>query len=76
LGFSVKPARTSRRSRKKARGYDLPVHSLQSLIDDLATVTRNTMAMADSPKTTFTLYPEITPVQERAFRLLGVPSRM
>jgi len=54
---------------------DLPVHSFQSLLADLATVTRNTMAMADSPENTFVLYPELTPVQQRAFHLLGVPIR-
>jgi len=55
---------------------NLPVHSFQSLLADLATVTRNTMAMADSPKASFLLYPELTPVQQRAFHLLGVPIRL
>jgi hypothetical protein len=54
----------------------LPVHSFQSLLPDLATATRNTMAMADNLKTTFLLYPELTPVQQRAFQLLGVPIRL
>jgi transposase len=55
---------------------DLPVHSFQSLLADLATVTRNTMAMADTPKNTFVLYPELTPLQQRAFHLLDVPIRL
>jgi hypothetical protein len=50
----------------------LPVHSFRSLIADLATVTRNTMAMAGQPDATFTLYPQLTPVQARAFQLLDV----
>jgi hypothetical protein len=50
---------------------DLPVHSFQSLIADLATFTRNTMAMGDSSPT-FLLYPKLTHVQERAFQLLDV----
>jgi hypothetical protein len=50
----------------------LPVHSFRSLLADLATVTRNTMAMAGQPDATFTLYPQLTPVQARAFRLLEV----
>lgn len=50
----------------------LPVHSFRSLIGDLATVTRNTMAMVGQPEATFTLYPELTPVQARAFQLLQV----
>jgi transposase len=50
----------------------LPVHSFRSLLADLATVTRNTMAMAASPDATFVIYPQLTPVQARAFQLLGV----
>ena len=50
----------------------LPVHSFRSLLADLATVTRNTMAMATSPDATFVIYPQFTPVQTRAFQLLGV----
>jgi hypothetical protein len=50
----------------------LPVHSFRSLLADLATVTRNTMAMADQPDATFTLYPQLTPLQARAFQLLEV----
>jgi hypothetical protein len=54
----------------------LPVHSFRSLITDLATVTRNTMAMAGSPQATFVLYPKFTPLQERAFQLLGTQVRL
>jgi len=49
----------------------LPVHSFRSLLGDLATITRNTMAMTAHPDATFTLYPQLTPVQARAFQLLG-----
>jgi Transposase DDE domain len=54
---------------------DLPVHSFQSLLADLATFTRNTMTMGDS-SATFVLYPKSTPVQERAFQLLDVPTAL
>lgn len=54
---------------------DLPVHSFQSLLADLATFTRNTMAMDDS-SSTFLLYPKLTPVQQRAFQLLDVPTKL
>ena len=50
----------------------LPVHSFRSLLADLATVTRNTMAMTASPDASFVIYPQFTPVQARAFQLLGV----
>jgi hypothetical protein len=33
---------------------------------------QNTMAMDAQPDATFTLYPQLTPVQARAFQLLGV----
>jgi len=52
----------------------LPVHSFRSLLGDLATVTRNTMALNAQPEpdATLTLYPQLTEVQARAFQLLGV----
>jgi len=50
----------------------LPVHSFPSLPADLAAVTRNTMSMTSSPAATFVTYPQFTPVQARAFQLLGV----
>src|SRR6202030_312825 len=54
----------------------LPVHSFHSLLADLATVTRNTMAMTQSLAATFVLYPTLTPAQDRAFQLLGVPVKL
>ena len=65
-----------RKVANKRTDDDLPVHSFQSLIADLATVTRNTMAMANSPDATFVIYPELTSVQARAFKLLGCAIRM
>jgi hypothetical protein len=53
-----------------------PVHSFRSLLDDLATVTRNIMAMAQSPDASFVLYPKLTPAQDRAFQLLDVPGKL
>ena len=50
----------------------LPVHSFGSLLTDLATVTRNTMVVTKAKDATFVLYPNLTPVQSRAFELLGV----
>ena len=58
--------------RLQAHHDGLPVHSFHSLLGDLATVTRNTMAMADQPDATFVLYPQLTPIQARAFKLLEV----
>jgi transposase len=61
-----------RKALTKRTDDGLPVHSFRSLLGDLATVTRNTMAMAGQPDATFMLYPQLTPVQARAFQLLGV----
>ena len=76
----VAPAQRSKAARRKAatkRTTDgLPVHSFQSLLAELATFTRNTMAMAAAPHDTFLLYPQPTPTQLRAFELLAVQSRL
>jgi hypothetical protein len=57
----VAPARRSAAARRKAatkRTDDgLPVLSFRSLLHDLATLTHNTMAMADHTEVTFVLYP-------------------
>ncbi len=71
----AKAERSSAGQRKVAtkRTQDgLPVHSFRSLLADLATVTRNTMAVTTAKDATFLLYPELTPSQSRAFGLLGV----
>src|SRR5262249_19100279 len=49
-----------RKAATKRTDDGLPVHSFRSLLADLATVTRDTMAMDDSPETTFVLYPKFT----------------
>ncbi len=76
----VDKAERSDAADKKAatkRTHDgLTVQSFRSLLTDLATVTRNTMAMAHSPEATFVLYPKFTPLQERAFQLLGTEVRL
>jgi Transposase DDE domain len=76
----VAAAQRSKAARRKAatkRTADgLPVHSFQSLLAELATFTRNTMAMADAPRDTFLLYPQQTPTQLRAFELLAVQPRL
>ncbi len=66
----------NRKAAKKRTRDDLPVHSFRSLLADLATVTRNTMAMTHSPEAAFVLYPKLTPAQERALQLLGVAVKL
>ena len=50
----------------------LPVHSFQTLLADLATLTRNTMVTAITPDYPITVLARPTPVQRRALALLGV----
>jgi transposase len=72
---AIRSQAAKRKAATQRTDDDLPVHSFQSLLADLATFTRNTMAMAGSPDTNFLLYPELTAVQQRAFQLLGVPAK-
>jgi hypothetical protein len=76
----VAPAQRSKAAHRKAatkRTDDgLPVHSFRSLLAELATFSRNTMAMAAAPHDTFLLYPQQTPTQLRAFELLAVQPRL
>lgn len=79
----VAPARRSPSAESKARtkhsADGKPVHSFQTLLKDLATITRNRVRpkMASENQTAtlaeFTLVTIPTPIQSRAFELLGVP---
>ena len=76
----VAPAQRSLAARRKAASksteHGLPVHSFQSLLSELATFTRNTMALANGQHDTFLLYPQPTELQAAAFDLLGISPRM
>ena len=50
----------------------LPVHSLQSLLADLATLARNTIVTAITPDYPLTVVTRSTPVQQKALELLGL----
>ena len=50
-----------------------PVHSFRSLLADLATLTRNTVVTANAPERPFTILARPTPIQQKAFDLLGLP---
>ena len=72
----VAPARVSQAARAKAgrkRTPDgLPVHSFQTLLDDLATLTRNRVRPAVPGAMTADMLARPTPLQAKAFDLLGV----
>lgn len=72
----VKPAQRSERAKRKARRKrtddDLPVHSFRTLLHDLATLARNTVQPKVAGAEPFDLLTLPTPIQQRAFDLLGV----
>jgi Transposase DDE domain len=49
-----------------------PVHSFQSLLADLATLTRNTIVTAIAPLRPFTILARPTPIQQKALDLLDI----
>ncbi|MCY4241967.1 MAG: IS1634 family transposase, partial [Rhodobacter sp.] len=72
----VEPARVSEGARDRAdtkRTPDgLPVHSLRTPLDDLATLTLNRLRLPDHGDSQLTAVTTPTPARERAFGLLGV----
>jgi len=62
-------AKAKAASRKTADGQ--PVHSFRTLLQDLATLTRNTVRFVDTPPVTMLAKP--TAIQQEAFKRLGVP---
>jgi hypothetical protein len=62
-------AKAKAASRKTADG--LPVHSFRTLLQDLATLTRNTVRLGDAPPAT--LLASSTPIQQEVFDKLQVP---
>lgn len=72
----VAPAQRSKEAvRKQATGRTddgLPAHSFRSLLGDLATLARNTVTTAINPDYPLTVLTRPTPIQQKAFELLGV----
>jgi hypothetical protein len=58
-----------RKAKKKLTDDGLPVHSFRTLLDDLATLTRNTVTCGKAPEMALLARP--TEIQQRAFDLLG-----
>jgi len=72
---SVAPTRRPAAERKAARkrteeGW--PVHSFQTLLKDLATITQNRVRLGEQ---SFEMLAAPTPLQRRAFELLELPCR-
>jgi len=71
----VAPAKVSAAAKAKAAsrktGDGLPVHSFRTLLQDLATLTRNTVRMGDAPQAIMLASP--TRIQQQVFNKLQVP---
>ena len=76
----VAPAQRSPRAKAKAatkRTEDgWPVHSFQTLLADLATLTKNQVRPLGADGATLDILATPTPLQQRAFELLGVSARL
>ena len=63
-------AKSKKAIKRNANGD--PIHSFAGLIDHLGSMTRNTMRMPQAKKHPFTLLSKSTPLQDEAFKLLGL----
>ena len=72
----VAPAQQSKAAiKKQTTGMTpdgLPVHSFRTLLADLATLARNTVITAINPNYSLAVVTRPTPVQQKAFDLLGL----
>jgi Transposase DDE domain len=76
----VAPAQRSPRARRKAQTQQTddgrPVHSFQTLLRDLGTITKNRIRFIHSPIETTEMLTTPTPLQQRALDLLQVPLKL
>ncbi len=69
-------ARTKAKAARKRTAEGFPVHSLRTLLADLGTLTLNQVTLPDAPDHPFPMFAKPTPLQRKAFDLLGVePTR-
>jgi DDE family transposase len=79
-GSVVAPAQRSPRARRKAQTQQTddgrPVHSFQTLLRNLGTITKNQIRFVHSPLETTEMLTTPTPLQQRALDLLQVPLKL
>ena len=72
----VQPAQPSPEAKVKAATRKTPdgdpVHSVTTLLQDLATVTLNRVTLPAHPNSAFTLVTQATPLQAKVFRMLNI----
>ena len=69
---AARSAKAQRKAQTKRTDDDLPVHSFQTLLKDLATITKNRHAPKQPNLPAFDKVTVPTPLQQRALALLGV----
>ena len=67
----LSPAARRKRGRRR-NDAGVPISGFRDLLDHLATLTLNTVALPDAPRATATVYARATPLQTTAFDLLGI----
>ena len=65
-------ASTKAKAASKQTPEGLPVHSFQTLLADLGTLTLNEVTLPDAPQHPFPMVAKPTPLQAKAVDLLGV----
>jgi transposase len=65
-----------RKAHTKLAADGSPVHSFQTLLEDLATLAKNTLQPKDTSVKPFEMITTPTPLQQRALNLLGVSARL
>ncbi|MHB1886022.1 MAG: IS1634 family transposase [Acidimicrobiales bacterium] len=73
---ATRSASALRKVATKRTAERLPVHSFHSLLADLATLAANRITPSDTGAEAFVMLTTPTPVQRRAFELLGVSHRV
>lgn len=65
-------AKIQRKAQTKRIYFDNPAHSLHTLLDDLATLSQNTLKSHLQGTENLNLFTKPTPTQKEAFKLLGI----
>jgi transposase len=73
---ALRSEKAERKAHTKLAANGSPVHSFQTLLEDLATLAKNTLQPKDGSAKPFEMITTPTPLQQRALDLLGVSHRL
>ena len=73
---ALRSEKAERKAHTKLTADGSPVHSFQTLLEDLATLAKNTLQPKDGSAKPFEMITTPTPLQQRALDLLGVSHRL